>query len=64
MTILCFVTRKKCLGILKGQSETVNRRQTDKIVIKEKMKIWQTIIYNPLQRKLKIEQNKPYNNRR
>jgi hypothetical protein len=57
MTILCFVTRKKCLRIPKGQSEAVNQRQTDKPVIKEKMKTWQTRIYNTLHRKLKIEQN-------
>ena len=53
----------KCLRILKGQSETVNRRQTEKTVIKEKMKIWQKRIYNTRQIKLKIEQNKPPNNR-
>ena len=47
------------LKILKEQSESVNRRRTDKTMTKIKRTKRQTTIYKALQRKLKIEQHEP-----
>jgi hypothetical protein len=55
-TQFCKNTKK----ILKGQSEAINRRQTDSTMAKIKRTKGQATIYKTLHRKKKIEQHEPH----